>query len=394
MIISKADRLSRVSEYYFSKKLREVGELKSQGRPVLNIGIGSPDLPPSQATISSLQYEAEQSQNHAYQSYKGIPELRAAMAGWYQSTYNVSLNPEREVLPLIGSKEGITHISLAFLNAGDQVLIPELAYPAYQAVSEMVGAETVKFPMLPGSWHPDFDALEQMDLSKVKIMWVNYPNMPTGAPASRELFERLVEFGRKHCILICHDNPYSLILNDEKPLSILETEGAREVALELNSMSKSHNMAGWRIGWVNGAQDYIDAILKIKSNVDSGMFYPLQKAAATAFQNPKEWHEAQNRIYRERKQIVHAILKKMECTFDERQTGLFVWARVSEQIEEVENLIDHLLYEYNVFLSPGFIFGEKGKRYIRISLCSTKKDLETVLQRLQNFNLKEINKAA
>ncbi|BDD09060.1 aminotransferase [Fulvitalea axinellae] len=394
MIISRANRLNRVKEYYFSAKLQEVRQLAERGFDVINIGIGSPDLAPSQETISTLQQEAAKPQNHAYQPYRGLPELRESISKWYLRYYGVKLDATNEILPLMGSKEGITHISLAFLNPGDEVLVPELGYPAYRSVSEMVGATVREFPMVEGTWEPDFDKLETMDLAKVKIMWINYPNMPTGAPASASLFEKLVAFAKRKRILLCHDNPYSLILNEKKPISILSVPGAKEVAVELNSMSKSHNMAGWRIGWINGATDYLDEIIKIKSNVDSGMFLPIQKAAAKALSNSEGWHKSQNKIYADRKVVAEEILDSLGCEYSKGQTGMFLWAKINDSIESAEKLVDHLLYEYHVFLSPGFIFGEKGERYIRISLCTPEDKLRTVLGRLSKFNLNQVKKAA
>jgi aspartate/methionine/tyrosine aminotransferase len=391
MIIDKAERLKTTKEYYFSVKLQEVRELTAKGKEIINIAIGSPDMAPSQSTIDELSRQANNPANHGYQPYRSIPELRSAIAEWTKSTYGVSLDVEDEILPLIGSKEGITHISLAFLNPGDEVLVPELGYPAYSAVSEMVGGKAVKYPMLEDQqWKPDISALEQLDLSKVKIMWINYPNMPTGAPASLEVFRGIIAFARKHKILVVHDNPYSLVLNETPPVSLLSIEGAKEVAIELNSMSKSHNMAGWRIGWVSGAKSYLDAIIQIKSNVDSGMFKPMQLAAVEAFKNPASWHESRNEEYRERRLLVYQILDRLSCTYDKSQTGMFLWARVSPEIDSSEKLADHLLYEKNIFVTPGFVFGEKGEKYIRISLCLKQEVLKKVLERIESFDLKHI----
>ncbi|WP_053405626.1 pyridoxal phosphate-dependent aminotransferase [Persicobacter sp. CCB-QB2] len=391
MIISRAERLNSVKEYYFSVKLQEVRELMAQGKPVINIGIGNPDQKPSEAAIEALQTAAQKPDAHGYQPYRGIEPLRKAMANWYYRVYGVQLDQDQEILPLLGSKEGITHISLAFLNPGDQVLVPELGYPAYRSVSEMIGAKAVNFPMNERSWEPDFDALEKMDLSGVKMMWVNYPNMPTGKQASEELFEKLVNFGLKHKILICHDNPYSMILPHSNPISILAVEGAKEVAIELNSMSKSHNMAGWRIGWINGGADYLNEIIKIKSNVDSGMFKPLQEAAVAALGNTDEWHQKQNEIYANRKLLMEEVLKQLDCHWDQNQTGMFIWAKIPDQVKEVEQLVDHLLHEHSVFLSPGFIFGDKGKRYIRVSLCTHENQIKEVIERLKTFDINKLN---
>jgi aspartate/methionine/tyrosine aminotransferase len=302
--------------------------------------------------------------------------------------YNVQLNPDKEVLPLIGSKEGITHISLAFLDEGDQVLIPELGYPTYKSVSDMVGAQVITYPLIEGNnYEPDWNFLENGNWDKVKLMWVNYPHMPTGAPANQQLFERLVAFGKSKKVLICHDNPYSLVLNDTKPISLLSVEGSKEVCLEMNSMSKSFNMAGWRIGWVSGAKEYLDAVIKIKTNVDSGMFLPIQEAAIAALQNPDSWHEERNGIYRKRKQLVYQILDLLQCTYRTDQQGLFVWAKVPESIQSVEKFVDFLLYDHQVFVTPGFIFGEKGSRFIRLSLCMTEARLQQVINRFINLQL-------
>jgi aspartate/methionine/tyrosine aminotransferase len=298
------------------------------------------------------------------------------------------LNPDTEILPLIGSKEGITHISLAFLDEGDQVLIPELGYPTYKSVSDMVGAKAITYPLLEeNNYEPDWEFLEKGDWSKVKLMWVNYPHMPTGAPANRQLFERLVAFGKSKKILICHDNPYSLVLNEAKPISLLSVEGSKEVCLEMNSMSKSFNMAGWRIGWLSGAREYLDAVIKIKTNVDSGMFLPIQEAAIAALQNPDSWHEERNNIYRRRKQLVYQILDLLNCSYRTDQQGMFVWARVPSRIQSVEKLVDYLLYEHHVFITPGFIFGEKGNRFIRLSLCTTEGRLQQVIDRFSQLQL-------
>ena len=391
MIIEKADRLKTTKEYYFSVKLQEVRDLIANGKDIINIAIGNPDMAPSQATIDELSKQADNPANHGYQSYRSIPELRKSIRKKIKKTYGISLDANDEILPLIGSKEGITHISLAFLNPGDQILVPELGYPAYEAVTEMIGGKCIKYPMLEyQNWKPDFDALEKMDLNKVKIMWINYPNMPTGAPASKELFEEIIAFAKKHSILVAHDNPYSLILNEEAPMSLLGISGAKEVAVELNSMSKSHNMAGWRIGWVAGAKDYIDSIIQIKSNVDSGMFKPIQLAAARAFDNPESWHTTRNDVYRNRRKLVCKILDILGCTYDKSQTGMFIWAKVNDMFDSSEKLGDHLLYKKDIFVTPGFVFGEKGKKYIRVSLCVQEELLEQVLDRLESFKIEEV----
>ncbi len=387
MIIETASRLRHLKEYYFSVKLQEVRALQDAGHDVINLGIGSPDLAPSDETIQTLLSAAQRKNAHGYPPYKGIVPLREAIAVWYQKTYRVDLDSETEILPLMGSKEGITHISLTFLDEGDEVLIPELGYPTYRSVSEMVGAKVRTYPLVEtNNYEPDWNFLDQHDFSKVKLMWVNYPHMPTGAPASQQLFERLVAFGQQRRILICHDNPYSLVLNEAPPISLLSVKGSREVCLELNSMSKSFNMAGWRIGWVSGGKDYIDAILKVKSNVDSGMFQPLQEAAVVALQNTESWHRERNEVYRQRRAIVYQILDQLGCTYRRDQQGLFIWARIPEQVESVEKLVDDLLYHHYVFITPGFVFGEKGDRFIRISLCTPEERLRQVVERFKEVN--------
>ncbi len=391
MIIQVAERLKTTKEYYFSVKLDEVRKMIASGKDVINVAIGSPDMAPSEQTIEKLAETARFPENHGYQPYRSLPELRKAISNWYQKIYDVSLNPDNEILPLIGSKEGITHISLTFLDPGDKVLVPELGYPAYSAVTEMIGAVSVSYPMLEHDhWKPDLKSMANMDLSQVKLMWLNYPNMPTGAAPSRAMFEELVAFAKNHHMLLCHDNPYSLILNREAPISLLSIPGAKEVALELNSMSKSHNMAGWRIGWVCGDKSYIDEIIKIKSNVDSGMFKPVQLAAVEAFNNPDTWHDERNHIYNQRKETVYKILDRLQCTYDQDQVGMFVWARIPDHITSSEKLVEHLLNTYHIFIAPGFIFGKKGERYIRISLCLKNQMLQKVLDRIQNIDLQEI----
>jgi len=388
MIIKPATRLEHLKEYYFSVKLKEVKALQDAGHDVINLGIGSPDLAPSPETIRTLIASAERQDSHGYQPYKGIAALRRAIAGWYGREYGVALDPETEILPLIGSKEGITHISLAFLDAGDEVLIPELGYPSYRSVSEMVGATVRTYPLVEAQgYQPDWDFLHNADLSRVKLMWVNYPHMPTGAPATRGLFEQLVAFAQDKKILLCHDNPYSLVLNRQKPVSLLSVPGSREVCLELNSMSKSHNMAGWRVGWVSGAKAYLDAVLKVKSNVDSGMFLPLQEAAVTALQNSESWHAERNAAYRSRRELVHQILDQLRCTYRHDQEGLFVWAKAPDQISSVEKLVDELLYQRHIFITPGFVFGQPGDRFIRLSLCTPENRLEQVLERLRTAKI-------
>ncbi len=391
MIIETADRLKTTKEYYFSVKLQEVRELIAQGKDIINIAIGNPDMAPSQSTIDELNKQSNNPDNHGYQAYRSIPELRESISDWMEKIYGVSLDVNDEILPLIGSKEGITHISLAFLNPGDEVLVPELGYPAYSAVSEMVGGKVVKYSMIEHeNWKPDLQELQKTDLSKVKIMWINYPNMPTGARADIKVFEEIIEFAIKNNILICHDNPYSLILNEGKALSLLSVKGAKEVALELNSMSKSHNMAGWRIGWIAGHKAYVDAILKIKSNVDSGMFKPMQLAAVEAFKNSDDWHKQRNQEYKDRRELVYEILDLLSCSYDRSQTGMFIWAKVNPEIGSSENLSDYLLYQKNIFVTPGFVFGEKGNQYIRASLCVKPDNLKKVITRLKSIDLSEI----
>ncbi|NQY66314.1 MAG: aminotransferase class I/II-fold pyridoxal phosphate-dependent enzyme [Flavobacteriales bacterium] len=384
MIINQANRLNDVKEYYFSTKLQEIAKMRSSGLNVLNLGIGSPDLAPSEATVNALIDAAKDSKNHAYQPYRGINELREGIANWYKLTFGAEINLVNEILPLIGSKEGIMHISMAFLNDGDEVLIPNPGYPTYSSVSKLVGAEIIEYALNEDdNWAPDFEALEQLDLSKVKIMWVNYPNMPTGAAASDEVFEKLIDFGAKHQILICNDNPYSLVLNVDPPKSILSFTGAKEVAIELNSLSKSHNMAGWRIGWVSGNSEYINTIVKVKSNMDSGMFLPLQKAAVEALNNSEAWHSDRNDVYRERRETAWEILETIGCSFDKDQVGMFVWAKVGVDVKDVEEFVDVFLQEANVFITPGFIFGSKGEGYVRISLCSSTVVLQEALGRIK-----------
>lgn len=385
MIIPTANRLRTVEEYYFSKKLRQIRQMRAEGKDVINVGIGSPDLPPSIATRAALAETAMQEGVHGYQSYTGVPELREAIADWYKMTYNVDLNPSNEVLPLMGSKEGIMHISMAFLNEGDEVLVPNPGYLTYSSVAKLVGAKIRTYDLLEEKgWQPDWKALEQMDLNNVKIMWVNYPNMPTGADSSYSLFEKLVKFAFRHEILIVNDNPYSLVLN-KQPKSILEVEDAKEVMIELNSLSKSHNMAGWRMGMVVGASEYLQAILKVKSNMDSGMFLGLQKAAIEALKNSPKWHDLQNEQYGLRRKKAREILDLLGCKYTKHQVGMFVWAKVPDSVASVEKWIDTLLEEANVFMTPGFIFGTAGERYVRISLCSSLDLLEEAQGRLKKM---------
>lgn len=386
MIIQPANRLSDVQEYYFSTKLREIKQMQNKGLDVINLGIGSPDLSPSEETINALISSAENIKNHAYQPYKGSDELRIAIKEWYKNTYQVDLNIDTEILPLLGSKEGIMHISMAFLNPNDKVLVPDPGYPTYSSVSKLVGAEIITYDLNEKTeWYPDFDELEKKDLTNVKLMWLNYPHMPTGTKANKDQLKKIVDFAKKHKILICHDNPYSLVLNTEKPISIFNIEGAKEVAIELNSLSKSHNMAGWRVGWISGAKEYIDTILKFKSNIDSGMFLPVQHASVEALKNSESWHKERNKQYEERRVIVWDIMNTLNCSFDKNQEGMFVWAKVSDKIEDTESFVEKILQKALVFITPGFIFGKNGSRYIRISLCTDKNRLKESLVRIKEF---------
>ncbi|MFA6402061.1 MAG: aminotransferase class I/II-fold pyridoxal phosphate-dependent enzyme [Salinivirgaceae bacterium] len=383
-MIKPAHRTELVNEYYFSLKLKQIEEMNNQGHSVINLGIGNPDLLPPVNALNLLSQKVLEPGVHGYQSYKGIPELRLAFSRWYSNFYNVNLDSNTEILPLFGSKEGIMHISMAFLNPGDKVLIPNPGYPTYRSVSQLVGAELIKYDLLPdNSWYPNFEQLETHDLEKVKIMWVNYPHMPTGQPATMELFHKLVAFGKKHQILICNDNPYSFILND-KPLSILSVPDAMEVALELNSLSKSHNMAGFRVGMVAGKKEYIDTVLKVKSNMDSGMYKPLQLAASKALENTMEWYKSVNAQYIERRKWVYQIFDLLGAIYDVKQTGLFIWARIPDTYKDSYAFSDFYLQEAKVFLTPGSIFGSNGDRYARISLCSNEDQLQLALNRLKN----------
>lgn len=385
MIIEPAQRTRQTSEYYFSVKLAEVRKLMAEGHDVINLGIGNPDMVPSEATLATLSESIRQPQAHGYQPYIGTPTFRQAISVYYAHTYGVKLDPATEILPLIGSKEGITHISLTFLDPGDEVLVPELGYPAYRAVSQMVGAVVKEYPLRENhGWQPDWEAMAALVTPRTKIMWLNYPHMPTGAPATPELFEQAVAFAQKHRILLCHDNPYSLILNKKPPISLLSIDGATEVAIELNSMSKSHNMAGWRLGWLAAAKPYVDSILKIKSNVDSGMFQGIQHAAAVALQNSDEWHQQRNAVYEGRLAAAEALLATLGCTWDKAQEGMFLWGKLPDTIESAEKLINSLLTEKHVFIAPGFIFGPKGQRYIRLSLCTPKERIWEAVERIKD----------
>ncbi len=384
-MIQTAKRIANVEEYYFSRKLAEVRSLDSPELRVINLGIGSPDQAPSAETVDALIVSAKNPANHGYQNYKGIPQLRKGVADFYKRIYNVSIDPENMILPLMGSKEGIMHIAMAFVNEGDEVLIPDPGYPTYSSVANLVGAKLRPYALKEElNWGIDVEALRRSDLSKVKIMWINFPHMPTGRTASRAELKELVDLARANNFLIVNDNPYSLILNDE-PMSILSIEGADEVALELNSLSKSHNMAGWRIGWVAGKKEYIDAVLKVKSNMDSGMFLGLQHAAVEALKNGEAWFTELNKMYGDRRKAAKKILDLLDCSYAEKQSGLFIWAKAPDSIVDVEKWIDEILYGTKVFITPGFIFGEAGRRYIRISLCCTVEMLSEALNRIQVF---------
>jgi Aspartate/tyrosine/aromatic aminotransferase len=381
--ITPADRLLGVSEYYFSKKLKEVARMNAQGMDVISLGVGSPDMPPSEATIKTLCQTAHDPNAHGYQSYTGITELRKGFASWYKRWYNVDLNPDTEIQPLIGSKEGILHITLAFVNPGDRVLVPNPGYPTYTSLSRLLGADIVNYNLKEeNGWMPDFDELESIDTSRVKLMWVNYPNMPTGANATPQLLQRLVDFARRKQIVIINDNPYSFILNDN-PLSILSVENAKDCCIELNSMSKSHNMPGWRVGMLATNSTFVQWILNVKSNIDSGMFRPLQLAATTALQADADWYEMNNKNYSNRRHLAGEIMKALGCTFDDNQVGMFLWGRIPDLYDNVEELTEEVLHKANVFLTPGFIFGSNGARYIRISLCCKDERLQEALNRIR-----------
>ena len=387
MIIRPAKRTEAVQEYYFSRKLKEIAQMntdrKARGEePVINLGIGSPDGMPPMESVEALCASAVQEGNHAYQSYVGLPELRQAFADWYQRWYGVELDPKSEIQPLVGSKEAILLISLAFLDKGDKVLVPDPGYPTYSSASRLVEAEIVTYDLCEAKgWQPDFEALESMDLTGVKIMWTNYPNMPTGAPASEDLYARLVDFGSRHGILICNDNPYSFILND-RPLSILAQPGAKECCLELNSLSKAHNMAGWRIGMVASSAEVVAEILKVKSQMDSGMFKPLQLAAVRALAQGPEWFSRLNDEYRRRRVLAGKIFDMLEVEYDHDSAGMFLWGKVPSDMQG-EQLADRILYEAGVFITPGFIFGKNGEKYIRISLCAKPEVLKQAAGRIQ-----------
>ncbi len=379
-----AKRLEGIGEYYFSQKLREIEELNKQGKQIINLGIGSPDLPPHPDVIKTLQEEAAKPGTHAYQSYKGSPVLRKAFADWYHNWYGVELSAETEILPLIGSKEGIMHICMTYLDKKDEVLVPNPGYPTYRSAVKLAGGKCVEYELKEKhNYAPDFHKLEKKDLSKVKLMFVNYPQMPTGQLPTKELFKQLVAFGKKHHILIIHDNPYSFILNDN-PVSLLSVDGAKEVVIELNSLSKSHNMAGWRVGVLCGAKERIEEVLRFKSNMDSGMFLPLQLAAAKALTLGKGWQDEVNAIYRERREKVFELLDTLNCIYSKDQAGMFVWARIPSEYKTGFELSDKVLYGANVFITPGGIFGTAGDKYIRVSLCAPVSRFEESLQRIRS----------
>ncbi len=382
MKLKIAKRVSGVEEYYFSSKLREIAEMRAQGIDVINLGIGSPDLMPSEPVVKALQHMSGQSDVHGYQSYNGIPEVRKAFAAWSSKYLACDLDSAREILPLIGSKEGIVHLSMTYLEEGDQVLVPNPGYPAYRAAALLAGAEPISYDLsAEGGWLPDFEALSQIDLTGVKLMWVNYPHMPSGASATLSDFEQIVSFGRQHDILICHDNPYAFILND-RPLSIMQAEGAIDHAVELHSMSKTFNMAGWRVGFLVGRHDRISDVLRFKSNMDSGMFRPLQLAAAVALEQPSVWYDQLNEVYRERRQVAEQIMHGLDCAYDTDQVGMFLWGKIPDHTPDGYAYSDIVLRQANVFMTPGNIFGSNGARYVRLSLCSPVDLLSKALSRI------------
>ncbi len=385
IMIQPADRLSLVSEYYFSRKLKEVAKLNAEGKDIISLAIGSPDMPPSTETIDVLCENAKKSDAHGYQPTMGIPELRQAMARFYKRWYGVELDAASEIQPLIGSKEGILHVTLALCNPGDKVLVPNPGYPTYTSLSKILGQEIINYDLMEkNGWQPDFEQLESMDLRGVKLMWTNYPNMPTGGRATRELYERIVAFAKKHDIVVVNDNPYSFILNRDEHLSILQVPGAKDCCIEFNSMSKSHNMPGWRVGMLATNSQFVQWILKIKSNIDSGTFRPMQLAAAQAYDNTEAWHTAANiETYASRRKIAEQIMTTLGCKFDPMQQGMFLWGRIPDTYADVEDLTEKVLHEARVFITPGFIFGSNGKRYLRISLCAKDEKMQEALNRIE-----------
>ena len=381
--ICPANRVRQVKEYYFSKKLKEVAQLNAKGMDIISLGIGGPDRPPHQSVIDTLCDVARRHDTHGYQPYVGLPSLRGAYADWYRRWYGIELNPANEIQPLIGSKEGILHITLAFVNPGDGVLVPNPGYPTYTSVSRLAGAEIFTYNLKEeNAWYPDFDELESMPLDRIKLMWVNYPNMPTGAPATHELYEKIVDFGRRHNILIVNDNPYSFILNDN-PISMLSVEGAKDVVIEMNSLSKSHNMAGWRMAMLASNAQFVEWVLKVKSNIDSGQFRPAMLAAVEALKCDSDWFDELNAVYARRRRVAERIMDALGCTFDPRQRGLFLWGKIPDAAESSEKFADNILYNARVFITPGFIFGSNGERFIRISLCATEGKMEEALTRIK-----------
>ena len=382
--IEPAERLSLVSEYYFSRKLKEVAQMNAEGKDIISLAIGSPDMPPSAQTIEKLCEVAHDPTAHGYQLTIGIPEVRSAMADFYKRWYGVDLDPKSEVLPLIGSKEGILHVTLAFVNPGEEVLVPNPGYPTYTSLSKILGAKVVNYNLREDNgWQPDFDELEKMDLSRVKLMWTNYPNMPTGGRARMATYERLVQFAKDHSIVVVNDNPYSLILSEEH-LSILQVPGAKDCCIELNSMSKSHNMPGWRVGLCVSNPQFIQWILKVQSNIESGTFRGIQLAAAEAYKNDEAWHREYNiNTYARRRQWAEQIMDVLGCTYDKDQVGMFLWGRIPDSIQNVEDLTERVLHEARVFITPGFIFGSNGERYIRISLCAKEEKTQAALERIK-----------
>ena len=388
--IKPAERLSLVSEYYFSRKLKEVAQMNAEGKDIISLAIGSPDMPPSKQTIQTLCEVASRPDTHGYQPTMGTPELRKAMADFYKRWYGVDLNPATEIQPLIGSKEGILHVTLAFVNPGEEVLVPNPGYPTYTSLSKILGAKVVNYDLMEDNgWQPDFEQLEKMDLSRVKLMWTNYPNMPTGGNARMETYERLVDFARKHNIVVVIDNPYSFILND-KPMSLLQVEGAKDCCIEFNSMSKSHNMPGWRVGMCATNPTFISWILKIKSNIDSGTFRGIQLAAAAALSNDEEWHhEANIETYSRRRKYAEQIMDALGCKYDPNQVGMFLWGRIPDSYSNCEELTERVLHEARVFITPGFIFGSKGERYVRISLCAKEEKIQAALERIRKLKIED-----
>ena len=383
-MISLSNRLQKTEEYYFSKKLREVAQLKKEGKPIINLGIGSPDLAPPEEVVDELVKSTTQHGAYQYQAYKGLDELRQAMCGFYENHYAVKIDKENEVLPLMGSKEGVSLISMAFLNEGDQVLVPNPGYPTYQAATKLLNAELISYDLTEGNaWHPDFEALQKLDLAKVKLMWINYPNMPTGQAADRIKLQQLIRFAKANDILLINDNPYSMVLTDDK-FSIFQLEGAKEVCLELNSLSKSYNLAGFRVGFLVGHSEFISAVLTVKSNMDSGMFFPIQKAATKALELKNDWFDAQNTVYKKRRAILWEMCETLNLSFDKSAVGLFVWGKVNSS-QSAKELADELLYKRNVFVTPGDVFGSNGSNYLRFSLCVSEEELSICKERISKF---------